>query len=213
MLAAAARVFVRMGAEVWVSANGDNLVRTVAQSRGGERPDDAAVAQVHAQGLPNLLHELVHAVLAGKVDDDHGIDYSGIPFDLGRPDGRRMLWEELSCSTISCAYLRGDLQRAGIAPSRIAVTVDAWFSEQVEIQPVFYGAADDLAGFIERVDAALREHAAEAEAVVGDAYRFTREALASAGAGPSLAIPPVVESLTAIWRRVMTGSARGGGSA
>lgn len=205
MLDAAAQVFVRLGASVWVNAHGDNLVRTVAQPRGTSSP----AAEVHAQGLPNLLHELVHALLAGCIDDDHGIDYHAIPFDLDTAKGRDMLWEELSCSLLSCAYLRGELQRRGIAPLQRVAQVDAWFREQVEIQPVFYGMEGDATGFVGRVAALLQTHAAEAKTVVDRAYEAVERALAAAGAAPGVAQPPLREALAVIWTRAIGGAAQG----
>lgn len=198
MLDAAAGAFTRMGAAVIVRSDGENFVRTVAQS---PAQPDAARAEVFAQGLPNLLHELVHAVLAGRVADDHGIDYRAIPFDLDAPEGRTVLWEELSCSLLSCAYLRDALIRRETLPRDAAHRVDAWFREQVEIQPVFYGMEDAPGEFLRRVRRLLQRHEREAAAVTQRAYEAVAAALANAGAPEAIAIASTPESLPAIWAR------------
>lgn len=210
MLWAVARVFTQMGAEVEIAQNGENLVRKLdpagpcdpAQKR-ADRPR----ARVVAQGLPNLLHELVHAVQAGQLDDDHGIDYHAIPFDLDTAAGRAVLWDELSCCVISCAYLwthdRAAAAAAVAAASASAAPaqVEAWFHEQIEIQPVFYGMEHDPAAFMARVRSLLHAHAAEADAVLARAYALTEHALREAGGDPSLCAPARRPSMSTLWPR------------
>ena len=114
----AAEALAAMGARVEIALGGENLVRSLpgpvlaagsdraAQERAhpvacsGGPPKSSAVtpkALVQAEGLPNLLHELAHAVQAGCLADDYGIDYTAIPFDLDTAAGRAVLWDELAC--------------------------------------------------------------------------------------------------------------------
>jgi hypothetical protein len=109
---------------------------------------------IEAQGLPNLIHEFVHALFLRGLADDHGFDYGEIPLDVDRPEHRALLWEELACcalSTSTCAPLSGDPQ--GFAR--------AWFTEQFEIQGVFHGLEGDLDQFRARVDGQIRAHGPE----------------------------------------------------
>ncbi|MCH9685375.1 MAG: hypothetical protein K0V04_28325 [Deltaproteobacteria bacterium] len=165
---------------------------------------ETACALVQAEGLPNLMHELVHAVQAGRLDDDHGIDYGAIPFDLDAVEGRAVLWNELACCVISCAYLtrHGRAARAGRDPDAVAREVDDWFVEQVEIQPVFYGMEGRPHAFAGRVGALLQTHRDEAHEVVDRAYAATEQALADAGAEPPLAAAPTRPPLPALWARL-----------
>src|SRR5688572_21427241 len=142
LLGLVAAVFAAMGGEVVIAAGDDNLVRA---RRAGDPGELAWV--VVASGLPNLLHELVHAVLAGRLADDHGFDYGQIPYDLERPEHRRSLWEELAACVLSCAW--GE-----------AAEEDAWFAEQIGIQGVFYGM-DDPAEFHAAVERAALAHGEE----------------------------------------------------
>lgn len=123
------------------------------------------MAVVEACGLPNLLHELVHVVLAGRLADDHGIDYQAIPYDLGRAAGRAVLWDEVAACVVSCAYLLG-------APTDGAdwVRVDGWFDEQLGIQPVFYGMDDDPDAFWSALPRLVAAHAGECDAMIASAY-------------------------------------------
>ena len=201
MLDAAARAFVSMGAVVSVSATGENLVRRRAVPLTG--------VEVQAQGLPNLLHELVHALLAGRLDDDHGFDYAKIPYDLASGPGRAVLWDELAACALSCTYLRASLCHhpdREIGAEEIDAIADAWFVEQVEIQPVFYGMEDDPPAFVAAVGALLRAHAQEADAFVAHAQARLARALTEAGAESKLAEPGPCESLAAIWARTMQAS-------
>jgi hypothetical protein len=149
----ATAVFERLGAAVRVDPEGDNLVRRVARGR-----EASTEFEVEAQGLPNLLHELVHAQFLGRLDDDHGFDYGAIPLDLDRPEHRRWLWEELACCALSCA---------GLWP-RTEHREDAWFAEQFEIQGIFYGC-EDIRELRVRIDSAVSTHRAELEQVLSDA--------------------------------------------
>lgn len=192
LLLVAANALVAMGARVEIAVGGENLVQRLPPPAG--TPQSGPTALVCAEGLPNLLHELVHAVQAGCLDDDYGIDYSAIPFDLASVAGRAMLWNELACCTISCAYLtrHGRAARANQGAAAVRAEVEAWFREQVEIQPVFYGMEEDPCAFEATVVACLHEHAAEADAHRLATYRKTELALRAAGAAPSLAAAPVM---------------------
>jgi len=147
---------------------------------------------VESQGLPNLIHEVVHALFLGHLADDHGFDYGQIPLDLARADHRRYLWEELACcvlSTVICAPLEDD-------PESFACD---WFAEQFEIQGVFHGLEHDLAGFRARVDAHLQiaEHRAELLETVARGRDRLGQALAEVGLAAEL---PPCDPL-AIWAR------------
>ncbi len=130
--------FEDLGAEVRVGADCDNLVRRTESG-----------FEVQSQGLPNLIHELVHATVQGGLDDDHGFPYGEIPLDMRRADHRAQLHEELCCCVLSCAFVDAE-QR------------DAWFSEQVEILPVFYGLEDNPDAFAALVESTLLAHPGEA---------------------------------------------------
>ena len=182
LLRAAGQVLTAMGAEVIIHTQDDNLVRSRRPGDPGDAPFIVAAA-----GLPNLLHELVHVLQFGRLADDHGLDYSQIPFDLGDPAQRRHLWEELACCVVSCAYL---------APAAEA----PWFAEQVGIQGVFYGYDTDAPGFLAAVDATVLAHADELEAVITRAYAEVERCLAAVGAGP-LARPRARLQFTTMWAR------------
>lgn len=181
LLAHAARVLVDMGGEVVIHTRDDNLVRS-------RRPGDPGSAAfiVEAAGLPNLLHELVHVLQVGRLADDHGLDYGQIPYDLERAPHRRILWEELACCVVSCAYLEADVEAA-------------WFAEQVGIQGVFYGHDDDPEGFLAAVDRAVAAHGDELAAVLTAAYTATEAALTAAGAPPELARPRAHVPFHRLW--------------
>ncbi len=182
LLALAARVLEDMGGEVVIHTRDDNLVRS-------RRPGDPGGAPfiVEAAGLPNLLHELVHVLQAGRLADDHGLDYGQIPYDLARPEQRRILWDELACCVLSCAYLE---------PAREA----EWFAEQVGIQGVFYGHDDDPAGFLAAVDRTLVAHGDELREVLNSAYAAIEARLRAVGAG-ELAPPRARLDFFALWTR------------
>jgi hypothetical protein len=141
---------------------------------------------VEAQGLPNLIHEFVHALFLRGLADDHGFDYGEIPLDVDRPDHRALLWEELACcalSTSTCAPLVADPQ--GFAR--------AWFTEQFEIQGVFHGLEGDLEQFRARVDSQIRAHGPE----LVETVERGRHLLDAALPPPATLIPPC--DVLAIW--------------
>ena len=184
LLHAAGRVLRAMGAEVIIHTQDDNLVRSRQPGDPGEAPFIVAAA-----GLPNLLHELVHVLQAGRLADDHGLDYGQIPYDLERAEHRRILWDELACCVISCAYL-GPEQEAD------------WFAEQVGIQGVFYGHDDDPAGFLAAVERAVIGHGAEFARVLGEAYVAVEAALLASGAAVTLARPRARLAFAPLWTRL-----------
>jgi len=205
-----------MGARVEIALGGENLVRSLAApapSAGADTAVDGAhpVALVQAEGLPNLLHELAHAVQAGRLEDDYGIDYTAIPFDLETAAGRAVLWDELACCVTSCAYLHahGRAARAAAAAPEVAAEVEAWFREQVEIQPVFYRLEHDPPAFVERVAVLARTHAAEAEAALDRAYAALERALVAAGAEPAVARSAWRPSLPTLWSLLSPGHSAG----
>jgi hypothetical protein len=184
LLHAAGQVLINMGAEVIIHSLDDNLVRSRRPGDPGDAPFIVAAA-----GLPNLLHELVHVLQAGRLADDHGLDYGQIPYDLGRAEHRRILWDELACCVISCAYLEAEKEAD-------------WFAEQVGIQGVFYGYDDDPAAFLAAVDRTVGEHGAEFEAVLRDAYAAVEGALLAAGSAEALARPRQRLDFAPLWARL-----------
>ncbi len=157
--------------------------------------------RILVEGLPNLLHEVGHLLLRGVLDDDHGIDYRAIPFDLTAADGRAVLFEELACCTLSC----------GFAPRIHAADgwawADAWFAEQLEIQPVFYGFDEDLAEFWDAVDDVYNAHAQACERVVSEAFDRTCALLLWAGCPAGVAAPAERLSFRTLLRRARRATA------
>lgn len=188
MLGACGEALQSLGAEVTVCSGADNALRLcVAPDRvrpfaprapaplppgplqrasGRER-----LATIDVEGLPNLLHELVHVALAGRLADDHGYDYGAIPYDLATACGRAILWEEIACCVVSCAYLLGPDPGA-------RARVDAWFAEQLEIQPLFYGFEAEPAAFFATLDALAHAHIDELVATLASAYDRVERLLA-----------------------------------
>jgi len=164
--------FERMGAHVVVDARGENLVRSRRHDEGHRR-----AFVVEAQGLANLLHEFVHAVMFGCLADDHGIDYGQIPFDLSRPEHRRILWDELACCVVSCAYVAHVTK-----PGEQLAVADAWFADQIAIQHVFYGDEEQYA-FVARVEECVRAHEVELEHTILRAYANVSDALSNVTIG------------------------------
>lgn len=182
----AARALEGRGARVRVIPDGDaNWIRGLAGA------EDGCTHEVVVHGLANLLHELVHAAQVGHLADDHGVDYGLIPFDLGDPRVRRLVWEEMAAAVIACAYLPGS-----------EAAVDAWFAEQIEIQGVFHGLAeDDLDGLRRLLDRALAGAPGEVAAVVERAYSRTAAWLADSGAPEALVRPPRRPTAAELWER------------
>lgn len=190
-----------LGARVEVTPE-DNLVRRIGTRRliSDPLPPFPAVAPpatvvVQVEGLPNLLHEVGHLVLARVLDDDHGIDYQAIPFDLQAQSGRVVLFEELACCTLSCGYPRPLTDAAGWA------WADAWFAEQVEIQPVFYGFEQTPDRFWATVAEVYWAHAQACEATVQRAFTRTEALLRWAGAPVGVATPAQRLSFRTLLRR------------
>ncbi|MGH1343257.1 MAG: hypothetical protein ACRBN8_16985 [Nannocystales bacterium] len=150
---------------------------------------------VRVEGLPNLLHEVGHLMLARVLDDDHGIDYQAIPFDLDTDAGRAVLFEELACCTLSCGYPRALTDPAAWA------WADGWFAEQVEIQPVFYGLEDTPRRFWDRVADVYGAHSQQCEAMVARAFTQTESLLRWAGAPAGVAAPAQRLSFGTLLRR------------
>jgi hypothetical protein len=177
-----------LGAEVTVCSGADNALRLVAPAERVRTfaarapaalppgpvvraPEGEKLAVIEVEGLPNLLHELVHVALAGALADDHGYDYGAIPYDLASVRGRAVLWEEIACCVVSCAYL----DQPGAAGRAI---VDSWFDEQLGIQPVFYGMEHDPAAFFATVDGLVHAHIGELVAMLDCAYERVERLLA-----------------------------------
>lgn len=171
---------------VWIAA------LAAASGEAPMRLGPAAPYLVEAEGMPNLAHEFAHVLLAGIVADDHGIDYTRIPLDVSDPADRQLLWDELACSWWSCGVVGRALQRAadprgdveasgeGAGLGGVDPMVAAWFAEQVEIQPVFYGDDDDAKGrrrFVERVDEWLARDGATMAATCARLDRVASEHL------------------------------------
>jgi hypothetical protein len=199
-----------LGADVRIREQAENSVRLVppAIARAFAAPvcaqgisfaqslrvhEGPACACIEVEGLPNLLHELVHVVLAGRLDDDHGFDYGAIPYDLERPDGRAVLWNELSACVVSCAYL----QTRGHAWAR----VDAWFDEQLDIQPIFYGREHDADAFFAELPARARAYADELATLTSAAYDRCEALLRWAGAPAAIAEVAHRLDFVALWSR------------
>jgi len=184
LLRASVQAFANHGAEVLVRDGDANWLRR-------RTPEEGGGFEVVVAGLPNLLHELAHAALHGELADDHGFDYGLIPLRIERADERRYLWEELSATVLSCAYLGAENS-----------VTDAWFAEQIEIQGVFYGVDDgDLAGLRALLAHALHEHGAEAEATLAQAYARCSAWLREGGAAPAICAPRRHFSAQELWAR------------
>ena len=187
------RVFEGAGAIVRVGRQRENLVRT-------ECVDGVERLVVEAQGFPNLVHEFVHAVHAGGLAEDHGFDYGRIPLDLHKPADRATLVEELCACWISCELLDAQLRRGAVDDRTRDAEVFAWFAEQAEIQPVFYGDQNDLPGFVARVSGVLDHHGAETRKGIECAWSSTCDTLARAGV-PRDQLVARWSDLEVAWRR------------
>ncbi len=153
---ALARVFTALGGQVVLDAHAENSVRLVDPSG-----LHLWTHRVAVEGIPNLAHEVGHLLFANRLDDDHGLDYSAIPYDPETAEGRRVLAEELVCCALSCSVLaRLWIERGAQLDSKeLNAAVDAWFAEQIEIQPVFYQAEIDLGSFRQSIDTFLGSEA------------------------------------------------------
>lgn len=139
------RFLHRHGAQVWLDPNGENLIRAAPKG-------SAYRWQLCVQGWPNLVHELAHVLQSGKLDEDSGFEYHLVPLDLHSPRGRRYLWDELCACALSCAWGGRSEDRAWVR---------AWFQEQVDILPVFFGDEADPARFLAKVQACIHGHGQE----------------------------------------------------
>ncbi len=178
-----AAVFAAMDGEVVITSGEDNLIRGRQAGDPGTRP-----WVIVASGLPNLLHELVHAVQVGFLADDHGLDYGQIPYDLARAEHRRILWDELAACTLSCAW--GE-----------AADEEAWFAEQIGIQGIFYGYEEDEPGFHAAIDRVTEKFVHEMREIHAGAYAEVERRLRAAGAPPALARPRARLAFADLWRR------------
>ncbi|MFO7564462.1 MAG: hypothetical protein R6X02_17580 [Enhygromyxa sp.] len=167
-------VIENMGARVLLGRDRENLCRRALPREMAGLGGFEWV--IESEGLPNLVHEIVHALFLGRLADDHGFDYGQIPLDLALPEHRRHLWEELTCcvlSTVICAPLEDD-------PESFACD---WFAEQFEIQGVFHGLERDLVAFRAHIQAQLEiaEHRAELLETVARGRALLIQALATVG--------------------------------
>jgi hypothetical protein len=171
----------KMGGAILIGPERDNLCRRATALEMMEMGGHEWV--IEAQGLPNLIHEVVHALFLGRLDDDHGFEYGEIPLDMGDCAHRAHLWEELACcalSTTTCAPLR----------TESAHFTRDWFAEQFEIQGVFHGLEHDLDAFRAHIARLLEipERIAELEATVAEGHDLLADALREVGADYEL--PP-----------------------
>jgi len=198
--AEAATAFLRSaGAEVRLFAGADNCVRPrepaepVAAAAAASSPAAASPPFViEVEGTPNLLHELAHVVLLGRVERDHATDYSRIPFDPASASGRRLLFEELACCVASCAFHPGDDAAA-----------QAWFEEQVGIQGAFFGFERDLAGFLAAADRQARDHRDELARTIARTLDGVAAALVRGGARGAASRPRRSFPFEPAWRRLL----------
>ena len=165
LTAACRRVLAAQGARVLISATAGNEMETAPAGEPGERSFLCAV-----EGLPNLLHEVLHVVQIGAVLRDHGTDPASLPFDLHSADGRRLWFQELACCTLSAAWFPG---------SRAAAR--EWFLEQVGIQHHFFGQ-ETPAQFLAEAATVNDRFAVERKAVERAADNAFRTALRRVGA-------------------------------
>ena len=159
----------------------ENLVR----HRQPEEAHSPLPYVVEVEGLPNLLHEMVHVLLVGELRKDHGTDLSQLPFALDSSGGRLLLWQEFACCSVS----------AGWHPGSTAEAHD-WFREQIEIQPWFFGHEEQPARFFRRVDELLKADLSWME-TERSAHDLLAQALEDQGA---CCRPPRTEGLAEFWR-------------
>ena len=188
-----AKIILQLDGTILLGEMRENLCRAATPDERARLGARAWV--VESQGLPNLVHELVHALFLGELADDHGFDYGWIPLDLARLDHRLCLWEELACCVISAelaAPARDDRD------DRDAFRV-TWFAEQFEIQGVFHGLEDDLDMFRARVDAQLEmpERLSELRTTVERGIEHLDSRLSAVGCGIRVGAVDPLE----YWRR------------
>lgn len=193
-----------LGGRVSCVSGAENSVRRRMQTR---TRAELWTHEVSVEGLSNLAHEVGHLLFAARLDDDHGIDYRAIPYDLERADGGELLAEELCCCAFSCAVLHTSLTArspvVGESSSTVRTiesAVDAWFAEQFEIQPVFYQDAPDLRSFRLHVDAwmdgASEMLVRKCDLLYGSARRWL------GGLGlPLVSVVAVRYEVSELWRR------------
>ena len=171
--------FAHLGGSVRLFPDARNLVRPREEGDGVQPvavPDSVQASHsfvIEVQGVPNLLHELGHAVLVGRLERDHGTDFAAIPFSLDSEEGRRLLFEELSCCVLSCRWHPGDLEQA-----------HEWFDEQVGIQSLFFGAERDPEAFLARIDQWILSRDQDLDQTLRRAELELRRALDATRAGP-----------------------------
>ncbi|MCA9696648.1 MAG: hypothetical protein KC431_03905 [Myxococcales bacterium] len=184
-------VVADMGGTVILGSEHENLCRRATPEEIGAGAHDWIV---ESQGLPNLLHEVVHALFLGELADDHGFDYGSIPLNLRDAGHRAILWEELACCALSTLYA------APFAEDPRVFARD-WFAEQFEIQGVFHGLEHDLTGFRARIDAQLTdpEGTAEARATFARGRGLLEAALLAHGAPPAVARPVQSIDIEGLW--------------
>lgn len=167
-----------MGAEVRCFADADNCVRPREPGEPVAAGGDATALPfvIEVQGTPNLLHELAHVVLLGRVAKDHATDYRAIPFDLTTARGRALLFEELACCSTSAAWHEGSDEDAR-----------AWFAEQVAIQECFFDEPGALPRFLAAAQREIAAHAGELAAMEALASERIETALRGGGLGEARA--------------------------
>jgi hypothetical protein len=158
----------KMGGITLIGEHHENLCRRSNQQEALQ--SEGLEWVVEAQGLPNLVHEFVHALFLGKLDNDHGFDYGEIPLDVDRPEHRALLWEELACCALSTSTC------APLWPDPPSFSRD-WFTEQFEIQGVFHGLEGDLEQFRARIDEVIRTHGDELVETIERGRRLLEGAL------------------------------------
>jgi hypothetical protein len=179
-LLAVCEALVARGAVPRIDAAGDNLVR---------KESDGTVV-VESQGLANLVHEYVHMICAGVLDDDHGIDYTRIPFDARTSHGRELLFGELAAAVVSCAWTADRTDPV------------AWFHEQLAIQPVFYGLESNPSEFWRVVEEVVAQHGEQLHRVLETVYGVLEREVAAVAGVPFR--PPGRLTFASLWERAIS---------
>jgi hypothetical protein len=192
LLEAGRRALRARGGELRVLANADNCVRrreTGEPCADGSADAAALPFVVEVEGLPNLLHELAHVVLLGRLEKDHATEYARIPFDLASAHGRALLFDELACCLVSCDWHPGG-----------AADAQAWFEEQVGIQGHFFGFAERPADFAKAVTREAAAHGADLERAIARARDGLAQLLREGGASAVAVRPRHAAAFGARWR-------------